>query len=54
MFWIFKLETDPVCGMKVNKEKIQFSQTYKGSIYYFCSENCKEKFNQEPEKYHHE
>jgi len=43
--------TDPVCLMKVAKNENAQTFTYKGQIYYFCSENCKEQFKQDPEKY---
>lgn len=42
---------DPICLMRVEKEKAQFLQTYKDQTYYFCSKNCQEQFNQDPEKY---
>ena len=43
--------TDPVCLMKVAKNENAQAFSYKGQIYYFCSENCKEQFKQNPEKY---
>ncbi|MDH4222500.1 MAG: heavy metal translocating P-type ATPase, partial [candidate division Zixibacteria bacterium] len=42
---------DPVCGMEVQKEDSAGSSTYKGETYYFCSMHCKEKFDNNPEKY---
>lgn len=42
---------DPVCGMQVEKEKAAGSSSYKGEVYYFCSIQCKDKFDQDPEKY---
>ena len=44
-------ETDPVCLMKDNKDEKALTYEYKEQIYYFCSENCKEEFKEEPEKY---
>jgi len=41
--------TDPVCLMKVNKDEKALTYEYKEQIYYFCSENCKEEFKEEPE-----
>lgn len=35
---------DPVCGMKVDKNKTQFSFVDKGETFYFCSQNCKDIF----------
>ena len=44
--------TDPVCGMSVT-EKTQWTAEYKGTKYYFCSENCLREFQNNPEKYVH-
>lgn len=43
--------TDPVCLMKVAKDEKALTFSYKGQIYYFCSENCREQFKQDTEKY---
>lgn len=43
--------SDPVCGMKVNLEQIQYKSIYKGKTYGFCSENCKKTFDKNPEEY---
>jgi len=42
---------DLVCGMEVNEEKATSSSLYKDKKYYFCSETCKLKFDENPEKY---
>lgn len=42
---------DPVCNMKVKKEEAAATHEYDGKTYYFCMEQCKEKFVQNPEKY---
>ena len=42
---------DPVCLMKVKIEDSATSLDYEGKIYYFCSQNCKNEFYREPEKY---
>ncbi len=42
---------DPVCEMKVDKEKPAATSNYKGKTYYFCAPGCKKKFDQAPEKY---
>ncbi len=36
---------DPICKMQVD-EKTSFRSTYKNREYYFCSENCKKKFDE--------
>lgn len=53
MLWFKKreVETDLVCMMKVKKDEKALSYKYKDKTYYFCSENCKEQFKLDPEKY---
>lgn len=41
--------TDVVCGMKIDKEGAQVVDV-KGKNFYFCSENCKAKFEENPGK----
>ena len=38
------LETDPICGMKVDPEKAIHTGVKDGKTYYFCSAGCKKKF----------
>jgi len=45
------MNTDPVCGMKVDPEKAQFESQYAGKTYNFCSRECKIKFDEKPEQY---
>jgi YHS domain-containing protein len=42
---------DLVCGMELSLEEAKFSAEYKGETYYFCSENCKEHFQKNPDMY---
>jgi membrane fusion protein, copper/silver efflux system len=43
---------DPICGMQVDPVKAGDKRsTYKGEAYYFCSDQCKAKFDKDPEKY---
>ena len=42
---------DPVCGMEVTYENAQARSEYNGQTYYFCSIDCKEAFDREPETY---
>jgi len=42
---------DPVCGMMIEQEDAKAESTYQGSFYYFCSEECKETFDKNPEQY---
>lgn len=42
---------DPVCGMQVDEKKAAGSSNYKGQTHYFCSADCKEKFEKRPEQF---
>ena len=45
---------DPICGMEVDQGKTKaagFTVEYKGQTYYFCSDDCKDKFDKQPAKY---
>ncbi len=42
---------DPVCKMEVEKEDAAAETLYRGNKYYFCSEDCKDSFEKEPDKY---
>jgi YHS domain-containing protein len=45
------MAVDPVCKMQVDESKAAATSEYKGVRYYFCMTGCKEKFDNEPEKY---
>ncbi|MGB9857382.1 MAG: copper-translocating P-type ATPase [Dictyoglomaceae bacterium] len=42
---------DPVCGMEIDERSTKFSTEYLGKTYFFCSENCKSKFEANPKHY---
>ncbi|UVC15771.1 heavy metal translocating P-type ATPase [Mesorhizobium onobrychidis] len=42
---------DPVCGMTVDPAAGKPTAEHGGNIYHFCSERCRSKFADEPEKY---
>lgn len=47
-------DKDPVCGMKLGPDVVQglaYRTPYQGKIYYFCSVECKEAFDKDPESY---
>jgi len=44
-------DKDPICGMSINLEKAKYKSTYNGNIYGFCSTNCKDKFDKDPDPY---
>jgi membrane fusion protein, copper/silver efflux system len=51
---IFNPETDPVCGMEVDRDRARSSartSAYKDVNYYFCADDCKKKFEADPAKY---
>lgn len=41
---------DPICGMEINKKEAKFSSQLDRKTYYFCSQNCKDKFDKEPKQ----
>lgn len=41
---------DPVCGMRVPKDS-GYSKVHEGIPYRFCSRNCLDKFDREPDRY---
>jgi len=45
------MERCPVCGMDVKPEEAEAQQDYQGRTYYFCSKECHEQFNQDPQRY---
>jgi YHS domain-containing protein len=40
-------ERDPVCGMTVDVTTA-YSEAVGGQTYYFCSENCRQRFDENP------
>ena len=45
---------DPVCGMDVDQKRAEAAgrkSEYKGTAYYFCSDNCKKDFEKDPGKF---
>ncbi len=42
---------DPVCGMQVEERQAEATAQHKGQTFYFCSEDCKSKFEQDPQRY---
>jgi len=45
------MATDPVCFAMVDEDSAQFRSTYKDREYYFCTNFCKKKFDENPKKY---
>ncbi len=44
-------ETDPVCGMKVERSRAAGSARHQDREFYFCSAGCKSKFENDPARY---
>jgi len=42
---------DPVCQMDVDETQTKFKSDYAGLKFYFCSEECKDTFDSQPERY---
>jgi YHS domain-containing protein len=42
---------DPVCGMQVDENKAAATSSYQGKKYSFCGQDCKNKFDSEPQRY---
>jgi len=44
---------DPVCGKQVDQNKALATSSHNGQKYSFCGQECKNKFDQQPERYIH-
>jgi P-type Cu+ transporter len=44
---------DPICGMMVDEKKAKFKSEHEGQTFYFCSSQCKAKFDNDPHRYGH-
>lgn len=42
--------TDPVCGMEIDSSQAPAQTIHNGQAYYFCSEECRRTFEENPEK----
>jgi YHS domain-containing protein len=42
---------DPVCKMEVNPASAEAQSQYQGQTFYFCSIECKRKFDAHPEQH---
>lgn len=43
--------TDPVCGMRFNRNSAVSQVQLSGATYYFCIDECRRRFEESPEKY---
>jgi Cu+-exporting ATPase len=44
-------QLDPVCNMQVDEKNAAGRSEYQGQTFYFCSQDCKERFDQNPQQY---
>ena len=42
---------DPVCGMEVDEQQARDSSQHQGRKYAFCSGECKQEFERNPDRY---
>ena len=42
---------DPVCGMEVNPASAEAQSEHGGQTFYFCSVECKHRFDSNPQQY---
>ena len=45
------MTTDPVCGTELNEKNAEFQTQFAGKKYFFCSDECRKEFEQEPNVY---
>ena len=45
------MATDPVCGMRIDREEAADTAEYVGTTYYFCSQPCHDAFVANPSEY---
>jgi uncharacterized protein len=45
------MKRDVVCGMQVDEQKAPATSSHKGERYVFCGQECKDKFDKNPERY---
>jgi YHS domain-containing protein len=43
--------TDPVCGMTFDSSQAEAQSTYQGQAYFFCSQECRKLFDENPDQY---
>ncbi len=39
---------DPVCGLEIDPQKLNYRTSVRGHTYYFCTEKCRNVFNRDP------
>ncbi len=44
---------DPVCGMMIDPKSAFATRDHAGQTFYFCSQDCVDKFDADPHRYGH-
>ncbi len=42
---------DPVCSMTIREDTATEKVEYEGKVYYFCAPGCRQRFEDDPERY---
>jgi YHS domain-containing protein len=42
---------DPVCGTTIDDRQPEFQMQFAGKKYYFCSDECRKEFEEQPEEF---
>lgn len=42
---------DPVCGMEIDTSQAEAQTTFQGQAYFFCSEECRRTFEENPKEF---
>jgi len=42
---------DPVCGMEIDESQAAAQTTHDGQAYFFCSEDCRNTFENDPKEF---
>ena len=45
------MAVDPVCGMEIQERDADFKSEHGGKQYAFCSEECKQRFDKNPQEF---
>ncbi|WP_276274189.1 YHS domain-containing protein [Haloarcula litorea] len=45
------MPTDPVCGMELSFSDAVATVQHDGTVYYFCSDECRQRFEEQPSVY---
>ena len=45
------MSRDPVCNMEIDEESAEFTSEFGGEQYVFCSQECKDTFDRNPQQF---